>query len=137
LLRLRAQDTEDLAVLSAHMQDALIRVSDIDFAQKRRRFALVANRYVWEQTPAKERRRSGLHFENVLRVKRKGFANAQRDTILSLLSITWKTGVEPSGELELTFAGGHVIALEIEYLDALLGDLGPAWSTEVTPAHES
>jgi hypothetical protein len=137
LLRLKAQDAEDLSVLSAHMQDSLIRFADLSFAKKRRRFALVASRYAWELAPSKERRRTGLHFENVIGVKRKGFENASRDTILSLLSIIWKPTTEPSGTVELTFAGGHSLLLETEYLDATLSDLGPAWSTEATPNHES
>jgi hypothetical protein len=117
------------------MQDALIRYADLSLAQKRRRFALVASRYAWEVKSAKERRRTGLHFENVIGVKRKGFQNVGRDTILSLLSITWKAGADPSGLVELTFAGGHALLLEVEYLDAMLSDLGPAWSTEATPDH--
>jgi hypothetical protein len=136
LLRLKAQDAEDLGVLSAHMQDALIRFADLNFTQKRRRFALVGSRYAWELPLSKERRRTGLHFENVTGVKRKGFENTARDTILSLLSITWKPTIEPSGSVELTFAGGHTLLLEVEYLDAMLSDLGPAWSTEATPDHE-
>jgi hypothetical protein len=138
LLKLKAQDAEDLAVLSAHMQDALIRFADLGFEKKRRRFAFVASRYAWELAPSKERRRTGLHFENVLAVKRKGFENTARDTILSLLSITWTPGADhPSGSVELVFANGHSLLLETEYLDARLSDLGPAWSTEATPSHES
>jgi hypothetical protein len=136
LARLKAQDAEDLGVLSAHMQDALIRFADLTYTQKRRRFALVGSRYAWELPSSKERRRTGLHFENVMGVKRKGFENTARDTILSLLSITWKPTAEPSGSVELTFAGGHSLLLEVEYLDAMLSDLGPAWSTEATPDHE-
>ncbi len=119
------------------MQDAIIRFADIDFSQKRRRFACVANRFAWEHAPQKERRRTGLHFENVTRVRRKGFATANGETVLSLLAITWRTSADPSGEVELTFAGGHTILLDLEYLDAIMGDIGPAWSTQTMPSHEN
>ena len=135
MLRLTAQDTEDLKVISAHMQDALVRLSDIRYLSKPRQFALVANRFAWEQQPSSERRRTGLHFENVLNVKQQGILGLKGDTILSLLTISFDPGQEPSGTVVLTFSADCTIRLGVEYLDLQLKDLGGAWATEHTPQH--
>jgi hypothetical protein len=137
MLRLTAQDGDDLSVISAQMQDAVLKLGDIGFDRKRRQFALVANRFAWDAAPLKVRRRTGLHFESVLAVKRAGFVNASNDTILSLLSINFTATDSPTGFVTLSFSAGHNIRLDVECLDAAMADLGPAWSTEFTPEHEA
>ena len=47
-LKLLALDTEDLEVISAHVQDAVVRVADMGYARGDRRFALLMNRFDWE-----------------------------------------------------------------------------------------
>lgn len=135
MLRLTAQDSDDLAVISAQMQDAVLKLSDVSFNSKRRRFAFVANRFAWDAAPEKLRRRAGLHFDGVLAVKRSGFANASGDTILSLLAITYTETNAPSGFVTFAFSAGHSIRLEVECLDCAMNDLGPAWSTDHQPEH--
>ena len=135
MLRLTAQDTEDLKVISAHMQDALVRLADIRYLAKSRQFAFVANRFAWEKQPKSERRRTGLHFEHVLSVKQHGIVTQAKDAILSLLAITFEPGPEPSGAVVLTFSANCTIRLNVEYLDLHLKDLGGAWATDLTPHH--
>ena len=135
MLRLTAKDTEDLKVVSAHMQDALVRLADIRYLAKPRQFAIVANRFAWEQQPKSERRRSGLHFEHVLNVKQQGIVEQAKDAVLSLLAITFEPGPEPSGTVVLTFSANCAIKLNVEYLDLQLKDLGGAWATDLTPHH--
>jgi hypothetical protein len=135
VLRLTAKDTEDLKVISAQMQDALVRLADIRYLAKSRQFAFVANRFAWEQQPKSERRRSGLHFEHVLNVKQQGIVEQAQDAILSLLAITFEPGPEPSGTVVLTFSANCSIKLNVEYLDLHLKDLGGAWATDLKPNH--
>ena len=135
MLKLTAKDPEDLKVISAHMQDALVRLADIRYLAKSRQFALVANRFAWEQQPKAERRRSGLHFEHVLNVKQHGIATQAKDAVLSLLAMTFEPGTEPSGTVVLTFSANCAIRLGVEYLDLSMKDLGAAWATELTPHH--
>ena len=135
MLRLTAQDTEDLKVISAHMQDALVRLSDIRYLSKTRQFALVVNRFAWESQQSSERRRTGVHFEHVLNVKQQGILGLKGDAILSLLAISFESGQEPSGTVVLTFSADCTIRLSVEYLDLRLKDLGGAWATELTPHH--
>ena len=69
MLRLSALDTEDLAIISAHMQDAVLLAGDMSYDPKRKQFVLLANRFAWDDTQTPQRRRSGLHFDRVLSVK--------------------------------------------------------------------
>jgi hypothetical protein len=135
VLKLTAKDTEDLKVISAHMQDALVRLADIRYLAKSRQFAFVANRFAWELQPKSERRRTGLHFEHVLSVKQHGIVTQAKDAILSLLAITFEPGPEPSGAVVLVFSANCAIRLNVEYLDLHLKDLGGAWATDLTPHH--
>jgi hypothetical protein len=136
VLRLTAKDTEDLAIISAHMQDALVRVADMRYLAKTRQFAMVSNRFAWEQQPNSERRRSGLHFEHVLGVKQQGLAAMDKGDIVSLLSITFEETTAPEGIITLAFSGGRTIKLRVEYVDLQMKDLGGAWATEHTPRHD-
>ena len=136
MLKLTAQDTDDLEIVSAHMQDALVRLADIRYLAKTRQFVFVANRFAWEQQPSSERHRTGLHFEHVLSVKQHGILAKEKDAILSLLAITFEPGPEPSGTVVLTFSAGGTIHLNVEYLDLQLKDLGGAWATDLTPHHD-
>jgi hypothetical protein len=140
-LRLSAFDEDDLAVISAHMQDAVLVMSDITYVKRERRFALVANRFVWESSanaPRQhfERRRTGLHFEGVLSVKSHRITIGAKDAVLSLLSIAFEKGAPPGGTVLLNFSGGGIIRLEVEFLETWLRDLGPAWATSSQPSHE-
>jgi Protein of unknown function (DUF2948) len=135
VLKLAAEDADDLAVISAHMQDALVRVGDIRYLKKSHKFALVANRFAWE-AEGPERRRSGLHVNNALVVRQLGLASAHPDTILSLLSITFEPDDAPSGVVVLTFSAGFTVKLDVEYIDLQLSDLGPAWAASRQPRHE-
>ena len=135
MLRLTAQDGDDLAVISAQMQDAVLKLADISYSSKRRQFVLVTNRFAWDAAPEKLRRRCGLHFESVLSAKRIGFSNTGKETILSLLAVTFEPTDAPAGIVTLAFSAGHSVRLEVECLDAVMADMGPAWSTDHQPDH--
>jgi len=142
-LKLVAFDEDDLAVVSAHVQDAVLKVGDMAFLPKERRFAAVINRFVWEK-PAEgtfrkswERRRAGFHFDNVSAVRSTGIDRANPDAVLDLLAIGFDTDTAPGGTVTLIFAGGGAIALDVECIEASISDLGPAWATACCPQHET
>ena len=133
-LRLVALDTEDLAIVSAHLQDAIVRVGDMAFLPQSRRFALVAARFDWLRAgrgPC-ERCSTGLHFERVSSVKRIGFEQ-DPDAVLNLLAIMFLPGDAPSGTVMLSFSGGGALRLEVECLEAAVSDLGPRWTVDGKP----
>lgn len=142
-LKLIALDAEDLTVLSAHLQDAVLRVSEMTFLKGERRFAAVLNRFDWEQgqTAGRARkssfvrRRSGLRFERVLGAQVSGLDLSNKDAVLSLLAVQFEPGEEPGGTVTLAFSGGSAIRLQVECIEAELKDLGAAWSTTRRPEH--
>jgi hypothetical protein len=136
-LKLTALDPADLEIISAHMQDAVITIGDIRFLKASKKFALIANRFLWQtQKPPYERRRTGLSFDRVLSAKSHRILQGADDAILSLLSISFTPGEDPSGTIVLTFSGGGAINLEVECIEARLEDLGPAWETPNLPSHD-
>jgi hypothetical protein len=137
MLRLTAADEADLAVISAQMQDALLKRADLRFDKKRRRFACVVNRFAWDATPAKQRRRAGLHFDDVLAVKSFGLEKANADAVLSLLAITFLKSEGLAGTITLNFSAGIQIKLEVSCVNATLADLGGTWGTDFVPKHEA
>ncbi len=131
-----ALDAEDLAVVSAHMQDAVLLVGDMSFRKAAKQFALVANRFAWDAEEDCQRRRTGLHFDRVLAVKTQNIRIAEKDAVLSLLSIGFKEADAPSGDVLLTFSGGGTVRLTVECLECQMQDLGPAWPAAHVPAHK-
>jgi len=133
-LKLLAFDGEDLEVISTHLQDAAVAPAEIAWLPREKRFALVMDRYDWcgDQSGGRTRRRSGLHFERVLGVKRSHFdQNGSQKAVL--LSISFDPGDEPAGLVTLYFEGGAAIRLEVECLEAAMSDLGPAWPCGSAP----
>jgi hypothetical protein len=137
-LKLLALDAEDLEVLSAHVQDAVVRVDDMGFAQSDNRFALLINRYAWEMGTKRskgERKRCALRFDRVLSAEPAGFDLGARDGVMQLLTIVFEPGDVPGGEIVLSFAGGGTVRLKVECLEVRLHDLGAAWSAKGRPDH--
>lgn len=136
-LKLSALDPADLEIISAHMQDAVVTIGDIHYLKPASKFALIANRFLWQtEKPPYERRRTGLSFDRVLEAKSQRIRQGADDAVLALLAVSFVPGEEPSGTIVLTFSGGGQINLEVECVEARLEDLGPAWETPNLPSHE-
>jgi hypothetical protein len=136
-LKLLALDSEDLEVISAHLQDAVIRVTEMGYAKADKRFALLMNRFDWagKGRGAGTRKRAALHFDHVTRVEFSGFDPNAQEGVLNLLAITFTEGDAPSGAVLLSFAGGGTVRLHVECLEARLADLGAAWAAKAKPEH--
>lgn len=140
MLRLLALDGDDLAIVSAHMQDAVFKVGDLKFQPRLKTFSLVANRFVWETADAEaghyERRRALLTFKQVKGVRSTGFSRQAGDQVLDLLALTFEAdGDGPDGHVELVLAGGAAIMLDVDCIEVQLADTGGAWETTVKPQH--
>jgi hypothetical protein len=144
-LKLIALDAEDLGVLSAHLQDAVLKVEDMAYRPRERRFAVVLNRFDWAETlaggqrakrPRHRRRRAALRLERVGRASLQGIDPKQKGRVLALLAITFEPAVAPAGAVTLVFAGGAAIRLEVECIEAELRDLGAAWTARSRPDHD-
>lgn len=160
-LRLRAEDAEDLRIIAACLQDALVTLSDIQFQREQRCFMLVANRFRWENCEESaadlpitisaeesadptlaaacssyERVNCGIRFDNVSQVRQRGFDQRDRGRILELLTMEVDTGADGSGRVVmLVFAGGAAIRLEGDHITCHVGDVGEPWPTQWRPYH--
>lgn len=139
-LKLLALDADDLEIVSAHVQDAVMQIGAFDWRPKEKRFLIEMNRFVWEKAGGvfrkhNERRRSVLHFDRVLAVRSAGIDRAKPQDVLSLLTIGFAEDDAPAGTIELLFAGGGSLALDVECIETRLTDLGAAWAASSRPAH--
>lgn len=142
-LKLIALDDEDLSILSAHLQDAVVRVGDIVYEASQQRFLLLLNRFDWSEPANQPRKllrtykrcRTGLRLQRVSGVRSLNIDRASKEDVLSLLAITFDEGEAPSGTITLHFSGDKAIELSVECIEAELRDLGAAWETDKKPRH--
>ena len=139
-LKLLALDAEDLAVISAHIQDSVFKAGDISYSPRARQLSLVVNRFAWESLAEKgrtyERHRAALTFKRVSAVRSLGFDRNDKDQVLSLLAVRFQQKDEgPEGTVELVLSGTGTIALDVECIEVQLADVGGAWETERKPRH--
>ena len=142
-LKLIALDAEDLSVLSANLQDAVLRVGDVAYLPREQRFAAIANRFDWLGAAADgkgdtgdyARRRSALRFERVLGAKLQSIDLNNKSAVLALLAISFEPAEVPEGHVTLHFADGAAIRLHVECIEAELKDLGPVWQAKSKPHH--
>ncbi|MBI1209472.1 MAG: DUF2948 family protein [Azospirillum sp.] len=145
-IRLRAEDDDDLAVISACLQDALVPISEMCFLPEERRFVMVVNRFKWENagaTPMEpngagqdgeapfERTNCGVRIDGVERVQRRALDLRDRRQILNILALT-TTG----DGLELVFSGGGALLFQAATWQCCLKDIGEAWPTARRPCHD-
>ena len=144
-LRLKALDADDLTVIAALVQDAVFPASEMRWDRKARRFALLLNRFRWEDVDrAKTRRRdfervqSVMVIEDVMAVKAQGVDPRDAEMVYSLLSMTFTPGEDGMGRLELTLAGDGAVAIDIEALEVVLRDVTRPYiaPSKKAPAHD-
>ncbi|MEM6409126.1 MAG: DUF2948 family protein [Pseudomonadota bacterium] len=129
-LRLRAEDAEDVQVLSSLVQDAVFPLSEVTWRARERRFAILLNRFRWEDAQKTGRRprdyervQAVLMFDDVQGVAQSGLDLSDKEVVLSLLSLSFAPGTDGAGRIELTLAGDGAIALEVECVNITLRDV--------------
>ncbi|QDI77902.1 DUF2948 family protein [Leisingera aquaemixtae] len=129
-LNLGALEEEDLKVISSLIQDAVFPATEMSWRASQRRFALLLNRFRWEDRDAAERRgrayervQSLLVVDNVLRVASQGVDRKDKDLVLSLLAVSFEPGEDGTGHVLLTLAGDGAIRLSVEALEVSLRDV--------------
>jgi hypothetical protein len=133
-LRLLAEDRDDLAVISAAMQDAVAKLGDITYEPKKRLLTIAFNRYCWE-SGGSERVRSALQLGGVMKVQTRKIRRAPRDAVIEVLAVTFDEGEAPGGLVTISCAGGGDLRAVVECVDAVLADVSEPWPTPRAPAH--
>lgn len=143
-LRLRAVEPDDLPILSALAQDAVFPASEMKWDRGQRRFALLLNRFRWEDVDAAETRarpvervQSVLAIEDVLKVASAGVPKGDADTILSVLSVQFTPTADSGGVVLVTLAGDGALRLDVETLELTLTDVTRPYlaPSRKTPRH--
>ena len=136
LVNLRAVDAEDMTLISACLQDALVPLDDIVYLPEDGQLVMVANRFRWEKLDRQsdsgpfERVHAGVRFDNVTKVSYRGIDRRRAGQVLVLLTIRAASDI-----VELCFSGEAAIRLEVSGIRCLLKDLGTAWTTKMKPRH--
>ena len=144
-LKLVALDKDDMEVVSAHVQDALVKVGDLFWKPHEHRFVLAMNRFDWISAAAAKpdskadyrRCRTALRFERVLACKTRDLNPTDKNARLNLLAVEFTETDAPAGSVTLTFSGGAVIRLDVECLEAELADLGEVTTAALCPDHSA
>jgi Protein of unknown function (DUF2948) len=157
-LKLIALDKDDIEVISAHVQDSLVKVADILWRPSDHRFVMALNRFDWvaaaeiartgggtgapcgtrSKAAAKadyRRCRTALRFERVLACKCRNLDQTAKDAQLNLLAVEFAETDSPAGVVSLIFSGGGIIRLTVECLEAELADLGEVSAAAICPDH--
>ncbi len=139
-LKLIANSEEDLKIISAHLQDAIVSTSDIANLKKNQIFLMQVNRFMWEDVEKgvfrkNKRIRSVLKFDNILSVYSKNINGKKKEQFLDFLAIESHLMVDKSYELRLIFSGDSVIKLIAEVIDITLDDQGSPWESKTKPKH--
>ena len=137
-LGLLAEDADDLRVVAAALQDAVLKLGDIHWAPATRQLTLALNRYRWEgESRTSERVRAGLQLGSVLSVKARKLKRDAPRAVVELLDVAFEPGEAPGGVILLKFAGDADLRCEVECIDAVLTDVSAPWPAKSRPDHEN
>ena len=149
-LRLLARDEDDVAVVSALLQDAIIPGADMEFNRKKNQFIIVANRFCWEiqpldgvtssdGNPVHERRLCGISIRHVTAVQHNNWPDLRQDALFNLLALRYVDVAQPEDErvgLQFEFSGGSSLLLLTDEIDIMLADLDVGHPTSLKPVHD-
>ena len=140
-LKLIAKTNEDLRVISAHLQDSIVKTSDIANLKKNRIFLMQLNRFMWEDVEKgvfrkNKRIRTVLKFENILKVASKNVDQNKNDRFLDFLAIETIKMPDKNYEMNLIFSGDVVLKLIAEAIEVTLDDQGSPWESKNKPEHK-
>ena len=140
-LKLIARTVEDLRVVSAHLQDAIVNVNDIANLKKNKILLIQLNRFMWEDVEKglfrkNKRIRTILKFENVIKVKSRNINLARKDKFLDFLTIETNQMTDNNYDMKILFAGDSILKVTAEVIEVTLDDQGEAWDTKNKPKHK-
>ena len=141
-LKLIARTEEDLRVVSAHLQDSIVSISDIANLKENKIFLMQLNRFMWEDVEKgvfrkNKRVRTILKFENILKVYSKNINQSKKDKFLDFLAIESSSMPDNNYEMIIIFAGDSIIKIVSEVIEVTLDDQGEAWDTKNKPKHKT
>ena len=140
-LKLIARTDEDLRIISAHLQDSIVKTTDIASLKKNKIFLMQLNRFMWEDVEKgvfrkNKRIRTILKFENVIEVKSKNINQKKKDRFLDFLAIESLQKPDKNYEMNLIFSGDVILKVVAEAIEVTLDDQGTPWDSKNKPKHK-
>ena len=140
-LKLIARTDEDLRIISAHLQDSIVKTTDIASLKKNKIFLMQLNRFMWEDVEKgvfrkNKRIRTVLKFDNVIEVNSKNISQTSKDRFLDFLAIESNQMPDNNYEMKLIFSGDSIIRIVAEVIEVTLDDQGVPWDTKNKPKHK-
>ena len=140
-LKLLGKNQDDLKVISAYLQDSIVKVRDIVFLKQNRTFVMVVNRFMWEHVEKdifkeNKRIRSAVKFEEVFKVESKNINQKNQNRSLEYLAIESNLTPQETYKVKIFFSGDSVITMIVEVIDVVLQDLGKSWNVKYIPKHK-
>ncbi|NTU76913.1 MAG: DUF2948 family protein [Alphaproteobacteria bacterium] len=135
-LKLQARDSEDIQVIAAVLQDAIVPVCDMTFQAEEKSFVMVVHRFRWdnasetEKEGCYERIRCGIEIQGVESVQHHGFTPSESGRMLDLLTLVLEEGF-----LAFIFAGEAMLRFKLADWRLRLEDFGEPWPTAFQPRH--
>ena len=139
-LKLLATSDEDLRVIAAHLQDAIVSTKETANLKKNRIFLIELNRFMWEDVEKgvfrkNKRIRTIVKFDNVINVVSKNINLREEKNFLDFLTIESSLLLDKSYEIKLIFSGNGIIKIKAEVIDVTLEDQGASWESKMQPKH--
>ena len=140
-LKLISKNQEDIKVISAYLQDSIVKVKNMAFLKKNRIFVMILNRFMWEDVEKgffrkNKRIKSAVRFEEVIKVKSQNVNQKNKNKSLELLAIKSTKNIDENYNIKIFFSGGSLITMIAENIDVILNDFGETWNTKHTPVHK-
>ncbi|MEM7044474.1 MAG: DUF2948 family protein [Pseudomonadota bacterium] len=140
-LRIRAKDRDDLQVIAACLQDALVPLREMAYMADEQRFLAAFNRFRWEclvdpgECADLTLCQSVLRIDHVDSVQYRGLDSELDGVKFELLTI--QVDPQESGfHVTLLFAGDVALRLQVTELAVMLQDFGEPWPAGVAPNHD-
>ena len=139
-LRLTVQDSKDLAVVSALLQDAVLPMKETSWQPSLNRFGMLVNRFRWEDKSSAEhdkrpyqRVQTMLVIDDVKNVSSMGIDHSDKEQIISILAVDFE-----AGKLTFTLAGDGALALDVECLSITVKDVTKPYAaiSKSAPKHK-
>ena len=140
-LNLIGKNEDDLKVISAYLQDSIVKTKNIVFLEKNRTFIMILNRFMWEDAEKgvfrkNKRIRCAVKFEEIFEVKSKNINQKKTEKPLEFLAIKTSMTNEDFFNIKIFFSGGGIITLTSEIIEVLMNDLGRSWNVKYFPSHK-
>ena len=140
-LKLIGKNQEDLKVISAYLQDSIVKIKDIVFLKQNGTFIMIVSRFMWEDVEKgvfrqNKRIRCAVKLEEVLKVKTLNINQKNKNKLLECLAIKCSLTFEEIYKIKFFFAGNGIITVISEAIEIVMYDLGKSWNVKHVPKHK-